>query len=185
MLDLHTSDARLHGSQSAAAGARRGDVRHGAIAEVCRRSIPRLYRRSSSIEARAERILRDDLERSALSTMRRSTSLENAKARNGSTVTLKAFSNDRVNRGPPLAHPHRRSAAHQSGARVHRRRRQTAAALHRLHAVLPRRGGRRRQGHARHDPPAPVHQGRAGLHHHAGKIARTSTSACSPAPRKC
>ena len=37
-----------------------------------------------------------------------------------------------------------------------------------LHAVLPRRGGRGRQGHPRHDPPASVHQGRAGLDHHAG-----------------
>ena len=46
-----------------------------------------------------------------------------------------------------------------------------AAASHRLHALLPRRSRRRRQGHPRHDPPAPVHQGRAGLHHHAGKIA--------------
>ena len=43
------------------------------------------------------------------------------------------------------------------------RRGAAAAALHRLDAVLPLRGGRRRQGHARHDPPAPVLQGRAGL----------------------
>ena len=44
---------------------------------------------------------------------------------------------------------------------------QAADAPHRAHAVLPLRGGRRRQGHARHDSPAPVLQGRAGLHHHA------------------
>ena len=69
-----------------------------------------------------------------------------------------------------LAHPHRRSAADQSRARIHRRRSRTADAAHRLHAVLPRRSGRGRQGHARHDPPAPVHQGRAGLDHHAGAI---------------
>ena len=36
MLDLHTQRARLHRGQSAAAGARRGDVRHGAVAEVSR-----------------------------------------------------------------------------------------------------------------------------------------------------
>ena len=48
----------------------------------------------------------------------------------------------------------------------------TAAAADRLHAVLPRRSGRRRQRHPRHDPPAPVHQGRAGLDHHAGEIQR-------------
>ena len=90
-----------------------------------------------------------------------------------------------ADRSKILAHPHRRSPAHQSRPRIHRRRSRTAAALHRLHAVLPRRSGRRRQGHPRHDPPAPVHQGRAGLDHHAGAIARTSTSACWPAPRRC
>ena len=68
---------------------------------------------------------------------------------------------------------------------VHPRRSRAAAALHRLHAVLPRRGGRGGQGHARHDPPAPVHQGRARLDHHAGAEPRTSTSACWPAPRRC
>ena len=47
-----------------------------------------------------------------------------------------------------------------------------AAALHRLHALLPLRGGRGRQGHARHDPPAPVPQGRAGQHHHARAVRR-------------
>ena len=67
-----------------------------------------------------------------------------------------------------LAHPHRRSPAHQSRPRIHRRRSRAAAARSPPHAVLPRRGGRGRQGHARHDPPAPVHQGRAGLDHHAG-----------------
>ncbi len=67
-----------------------------------------------------------------------------------------------------MAHPHRRSPAHQSGARIHRRRSRTADAADRLHALLPRRSGRGRQGHPRHDPPAPVHQGGAGLDHHAG-----------------
>ena len=67
-----------------------------------------------------------------------------------------------------LAHPHRRSPTHQSRPRIHRRRSRAADAAHRLHAVLPRRGRRRRQGHPRHDPPAPVHQGGAGLDHDAG-----------------
>jgi PAS domain S-box-containing protein len=40
------------------------------------------------------------------------------------------------------------------------------------HAVLLRRSGRRQQGHARHDPPAPILQGGAGLHHHAGALGR-------------
>ena len=48
--------------------------------------------------------------------------------------------------------------------------RRAAAALHRLDALLPRRGRRGGQGHARHDPHASVLQGRAGLHHHAGAI---------------
>ena len=66
-----------------------------------------------------------------------------------------------------LAHSHRRSPANQSRPRIHPRRSATADAVHRLHAVLPRRSGRCRQGHARHDPAASVHQGRACFHHHA------------------
>ena len=68
----------------------------------------------------------------------------------------------------PLAHPHRRSSADQSRPRIHCRRSAIADAVHRLHAVLPRRSRRRRQGHARHDPAASVHQSRARFHHHAG-----------------
>ena len=52
-----------------------------------------------------------------------------------------------------------------------------ADALHGLDAVLPRRGGCGRAGHARHDPPAPVLQGRARLDHHARAIGATSMSA--------
>ena len=69
-----------------------------------------------------------------------------------------------------LAHPHRRSAADQSRPRIHRRRSRASDAAHRLHAVLPRRSGCGGQRHARHDPPAPVQQGRAGLDHDAGAI---------------
>ncbi len=43
-----------------------------------------------------------------------------------------------------LADPHRRSAADQPRAREHRRREAPAAALHRRHALLPRRGRARR-----------------------------------------
>src|SRR5262249_7696603 len=68
--------------------------------------------------------------------------------------------------------PPRGRAPAQSGPRPHPRRSATADAAHRLHAVLSCRGRRRRQGHPRHDPPAPVHQGRAGLDHHAGTVAR-------------
>ena len=54
-----------------------------------------------------------------------------------------------------------------------------AAALRRLLAVLPPRGGRRRQGHARHLPRAPVRQGRDVLVRRAGRVAAMSTSGCS------
>jgi seryl-tRNA synthetase len=49
--------------------------------------------------------------------------------------------------------------------------RSAAAALHGADALLPLRGGRRRQGHARHDPPAPVREGRAGLDRRTGQSA--------------
>ena len=84
-----------------------------------------------------------------------------------------------------LAHPHRRSAADQSRARGDRRRGEAADARHRRHAVLPRRGRRGGQGHARHDPPAPVHQGRARLHHHARAIGRGARAHDELAPRPC
>jgi hypothetical protein len=47
-----------------------------------------------------------------------------------------------------------------------------AAALRRAHAVFPLRGRRLRQGHPRHDPPAPVRQGRAGAHRPPGDSSR-------------
>ena len=43
-----------------------------------------------------------------------------------------------------------------------------AAALYGLDRVFPLGSGRRRARHARHDPPAPVRQSRAGLDHPAG-----------------
>ena len=39
MLDLHTARAWLYGGRAAGAGARRGDVRHGATAEIRGRSV--------------------------------------------------------------------------------------------------------------------------------------------------
>ena len=45
----------------------------------------------------------------------------------------------------------------------------------RAHAVLPLRGGQLRQGHARHDPPAPVRQGRDGADR-ASRASRTRRS---------
>ena len=73
----------------------------------------------------------------------------------------------RAGRAGLLPDPDRGSAGHQPGARQYRRRRQTTAEVHRAHAVLPLRGRRRRQGHARPDPPAPVRKGGAGAHREA------------------
>ena len=56
---------------------------------------------------------------------------------------------------------------------------------HRADALLPLRGRCRRQGHQGHDPPAPVHQGRAGERHRRRSSPRPSTSAWSAAPRPC
>ncbi len=44
--------------------------------------------------------------------------------------------------------------------------------VHRLHALFSCRGGGGGQRHARHDPPASIHQGRTRLDHHAGNFAR-------------
>ena len=82
-------------------------------------------------------------------------------------------------------HPHRRSFADKSRPRIHPRREGTADAPDGADAVLSRRGGCGRARHPRHDPPASVHQGRTGLDHDAGEPARTSMSACWPAPRRC
>ena len=65
--------------------------------------------------------------------------------------------------------------AHQHRARRDPRRRRAADQAHRAHAVLPLGGGQLRQGHARHDPPAPVRQGRARADR-ASRSARTRRS---------
>ena len=179
MLDVHTErEAWLYGGQSAAAGARRCDVWHSAIAEISRRSVCSISRTSSTFELLTKicrqiaNVSLDVAERFGIASARQIQIADVARLCDADPRSS-------------LAHPHRRSPAHQSRSRIHRRRRHAAAPLHRLHAVLPRRSGRCRQRHARHDPPAPVHQGRTGLDHHAGKIHAKSTSACWPAPRKC
>ena len=58
------------------------------------------------------------------------------------------------------------------------RRGRPAAALRRLLALLPPRGGRGRQGHARHLPRAPVRQGRDVRVRARRRTPRPSTSAC-------
>ena len=61
-----------------------------------------------------------------------------------------------------LPHFDGRDHAHELGARRDPPRRRAADSAHRAFAVLPLRGRKLRQGHARHDPPAPVRQGRDG-----------------------
>ena len=63
-------------------------------------------------------------------------------------------------------------------------RRDAAAPLHRLHAVLPPRGGHLRQGHAGHHPPAPVRQGRAGEGGDARASRTTSSSRWCATPER-
>ena len=58
-------------------------------------------------------------------------------------------------------------------------------ALLRLHAVLPRRGRRRRQGHPRPHPPAPVRQGRDGEVRRARDQLRRARAPARPTPRRC
>ena len=78
----------------------------------------------------------------------------------------------------PLPRRHQRGRARVAARRRDPRRRRAAAALRRLLAVLPPRGRRRGQGHARHLPRAPVRQGRDVLLRRARRVARTSTSGC-------
>ena len=70
-----------------------------------------------------------------------------------------------------------RSAADQHRARRDRRRRRAAAAHDRAFDVLPRRSRQPRPRHPRHDPPAPVREGRAGVASRDRTRATPSTSA--------
>ena len=65
-------------------------------------------------------------------------------------------------RPPALPDPDRRGAADGPPRGRDPGRRDAAAEVHGLHAVLPAGGRLLREGHAGHDPPAPVRQGRAG-----------------------
>ena len=75
--------------------------------------------------------------------------------------------------------PHRHGGGRARGDAHGRdpRGRHAAAALRRLLDELPPRGGRRRQGHARHVPRAPVRQGRDVRLHDAGRRARRARAA--------
>jgi hypothetical protein len=64
--------------------------------------------------------------------------------------------------GWPVPHSHERSPAHQHLSRHDPGRDGAAGGGVRLDTLLPPRGGRGRQGHARADPGAPVRQGGAG-----------------------
>ena len=61
---------------------------------------------------------------------------------------------------------------------------ETAAAQVRLPlALLPQRSGLVRQGHARHDPPAPVRQGRAGADRSSARLLRGAGAADRATPK--
>ena len=132
--------ARLYRNQSAAAGARRGHVRHRAIAQVRRRSV---------------------LGRSKVKLLRQHTFGD------GDGLPSNLQSGVILITRSALAHPHRRSPAHQSRPRIHRRRERIADAAHGADAMLPRRSGSGRARYPWHDPAAPVHQGRTGVDHDA------------------
>ena len=145
MIDLHTNEHGYTEVSPPLAGARRCHVRHGAIAEIRGRSVLGLPRH------RARGI-------------RRIAALGRPAARCHCARCIQ---------GHALRHdPDGGGDAHQSRARVDPHRRGTAAALHRAHAVVPRRGRLRRARYARHDPPASVREMRARLDHDAGDLGR-------------
>ena len=109
--------SRLHGGVAAAAGARRGDVRHGAIAEIRRRSVPG----DAHHHAR-----RDAARRPQIRERAGPAGIPRRQDRSGDAGRADAAA--RADQGRLLAHPHRRSPAHQSRARIHRRRGRAADA---------------------------------------------------------
>ena len=76
----------------------------------------------------------------------------------------------------PVPGPDRRGAGHEPPPRRDPRGRRAADPLRRLHAVLPPRGGRRRQGHPRHPPRPPVRQGRDGPVRAPGRLGARRSS---------
>ena len=75
-------------------------------------------------------------------------------------------------RPPALPHPDRRGPADGVARGRDPRRRDAAAEVHGLHAVLPAGGRLLREGHAGVFPPAPVRQGRAGEAGDPGAVLR-------------
>ena len=78
-----------------------------------------------------------------------------------------------------------RSAGDEPRARVDPRGEHAAAQVRRAHAVLPLRGRLVRQGHARHDPPAPVREGRAGADGAARGFLRGARGTRPATRRRC
>ena len=118
MLDVHTRDHGYTEVVAAAAGARRGDVWHGATAEV----------RGRSVSGDAHDHARRDADRRPEICERSATSRSSATARSIWRALVERIAGARADQGGLLAHPHRRSPAHQSRARIHRRRSRAAAA---------------------------------------------------------
>ena len=69
---------------------------------------------------------------------------------------------------------HVRDLADEHGSWRPAARSRPADQTHGAHTVLPFRGGQLRQGHARHDPAAPVRQGRDGADRASGAILRSA-----------
>ena len=86
---------------------------------------------------------------------------------------------DRERRAVPHRHLRGRARGLHMGEILER----AAAPLRGVLDLLPPRGGRRRQGHARHVPRAPVQQGRDVLVHASRGVGATSTSGCSRSRR--
>ena len=129
--------ARLHGGGAAAAGARRGDVRHGAAAEVRGRPVLRPLPIGSCDEnCRSSSTCCSEDHVSTRMPLRASCQ---GRDRFWLIPTAEVPLTNLVREADP-------------------RRGRTAAALHRADALLPRRGRRAGTRHARHAAPAPVHE---------------------------
>ena len=98
-------------------------------------------------------------------------------ARDGQPAEVRAGSVQDRGRLGSLPDPDRGSPAHEPVSRRDPRRAAAAAALHRLHAVLPQRSGLLRRRRARPDPAASVRQGGAGEVHDAGTVVRRAGEA--------
>ena len=138
-----------------------GDIdRHGARRAAVGHALSDPARRSGDARVLARAVGHDEAARQGL----RARHPAGARARAGALRDRHAARHRAADlpRGRRRSVPRRdqRGRAGLDARRRDPRRRAAAGALRRLLALLPARGGRRRQGHARHLPRAPVRQGR-------------------------